>query len=96
MIKFIQVNLNHCKVAQDLLRQYVAKQSIEVVLITDPYAVPEGSTSWFTSFGSCRAAIWLASSRVTAAEVYRDLEFVSACLNGVQIFSCYASPNKSR
>jgi len=96
MIKFIQVNLNHCKVAQDLLRQYAAEQHVEVVLITDPYSAPEGSTSWFVSSGTQRAAIWLAGKNVTAAKVYRDSEFVSVRLNGVQTFSCYASPNKTR
>jgi len=96
MIKYIQVNLNHCKVAQNLLRQYVTEQRVEVVLITDPYPTPEGSTSWFTSSGTQRAAIWLAGSGVTATEIHRNPEFVSARLNGVQTFSCYASPNKSR
>lgn len=95
MIKFIQVNLNHCKAAQDLLRQHVVEQGVEVVLITDPYSVPEGSTSWLTSSGTQRAAIWLVGSGVTAAEVHRDPEFMSARLNGIQTFSCYASPNKS-
>ncbi|CAI6362877.1 unnamed protein product [Macrosiphum euphorbiae] len=96
MIKYIQCNLNHCKVAQDLLRQHVAEQRVEVVLITDPYSAPEIATSWFTSSGTQRAAIWLVGNAVTAAEIHRDPEFVSARINGVQTFSCYASPNKSR
>jgi len=96
MIKFIQVNLNHCKAAQDLLRQHVAEQCVEVAVITDPHSIPERSSSWLSSAGTKRAVIWLSGREVTAAELYRDPEFVSARLNGVQTFSCYASPNKSR
>lgn len=95
MISFVQTNQNHCREAQDMLLQFVAEQGVEVALVSDPYAIPQDSSSWIASSGSRRAAIWIAGDGIAAACVLRDPEFVSARLNGVQMFSCYASPNKT-
>lgn len=95
MIKFIQVNLNHCKVVQDLLRHYAAEKRVDVALVSDPHAAPSDCRSWLVSSGIRRAAIWLAGSGITAAMIHRDSEFVAARINGIQVVSCYASPNKT-
>lgn len=96
MSKFLQVNLNHCKVAQDLLRQYLSEQKVDVALVSEPYSVPSDSSSWLVSSGTQRAAIWLVSEGFVVADIHQDPEFITARLNGVQIFSCYASPNSTR
>lgn len=93
MIKFVQVNLNHCKVAQDLLRQFAAESKADVVLVSDPHATSSDCSSWLVSSGTRRAVIWLASSGVTVTRVHSDPEFVSARFNGTYVFSFYASPN---
>ncbi|XP_060871398.1 uncharacterized protein LOC132945642 [Metopolophium dirhodum] len=49
MFKFLQVNLNHCKVAQDLLRQYLSEQKVDVALVSEPYSVSSDSSSWLVS-----------------------------------------------
>lgn len=93
MFKFLQVNLNHCKVAQDLLRQYLFEQKVDVAVVSEPYSVPSDSSSWLASSGTRRAAIWLVGEGLAVNNIHQGPEFITVWLNGVQIFSCYASPN---
>jgi hypothetical protein len=95
MMKFLQINLNHCKVAQDLLRQRASEEKVDVALVSDPHVVPKDDRSWLACCGTRKAAIWLASGEATVTEVHRDPEFVSARLNEVYVISCYASPNRT-
>lgn len=39
-MKVIQLNLNHCEAAQDLLVQTISELEIEVAIISEPYKVP--------------------------------------------------------
>lgn len=93
MISFIQGNLNHCRVAQDLLYQYMVEEKVDIALLSDPHRI-EPTANWYSDCGQQRAAIYIMSDRVTIANVLKDPEFVSARINGVQVFSCYASPNQ--
>ncbi|CAI6360351.1 unnamed protein product [Macrosiphum euphorbiae] len=72
----------------------MVEEKIDVALISDPYRIDAHSTSWIASTGTNRAAIFIASNGVTIANVVRDPEFISARLNGVQVYCCYASPNQ--
>lgn len=94
MISILQANLNHTGSAHDLLLQYVAEQSVDVAILCDPYRAVHDGRSWLVDSDTHRAAIWVINENITVANVQRDPEFVSARLNGVQFFSCYASPNK--
>lgn len=92
-LNFLQANLNHSKVAQDLLTQYTWEERVDVAVLSDPYRKDQDSSSWLMSSGTRRAAIWVISNRACISNVTRDPEFVSARLNGTQVISCYASPN---
>lgn len=94
MISFIQCNLNHCGMAQDMVTKYMVDQNIDIALISDPHQAGMRSSKWLVSDGTRRAAIYIACSSTTIANVIRDPEFISARLNGVQVYSCYASPNQ--
>lgn len=94
-MKFLQGNLNHSSVAQDMLAQYVVQHGVDVVLLSDPYKTVPESSSWLIAGGTRRAAIWITDERVTVADVHSDPEFVSARLNGIQVFSCYVSPRQT-
>ncbi|XP_025192464.1 uncharacterized protein LOC112592575, partial [Melanaphis sacchari] len=96
MISFLQGNLNHCRVAQDLLTQYMVEQEVDVALLSDPHRVDSGSTMWHSDNGTQRAAILISGNGITVGNIQRDLEFVSVRINGVQVYSCYASPNKTQ
>jgi len=95
MLSIIQSNLNHCSAAQDLIAQYMVEEGIDVVLLSDPYRVHTNSNAWLSGTSSCRATIYIAGRGVTVSNVLRDAEFVSARLNGVQVYCCYASPNRT-
>ncbi|XP_060881068.1 uncharacterized protein LOC132952696 [Metopolophium dirhodum] len=94
-LSFIQSNLNHCCAAQDLISQYMVEEKIDIALLSDPYIVAIDSNVWLKGTGQCRAAIYVASNGVTIGNVLRATEFVSARLNGVQVYCCYASPNQT-
>lgn len=96
MINFLQGNLNHSRVAQDLLVQYVTEHKVDVALISDPYRAVSDSSAWIVATGTQRAAIWVPGYGVTIANLISDNEFISARLNGVQVYSCYASPNRTK
>ncbi|KAL4101252.1 hypothetical protein QTP88_021272 [Uroleucon formosanum] len=93
-LDFVQCNLNHCRVAQDLVAQFMVEERVNVALISDPYKADPASSAWHVSAGQRKAAIYVANTGVTVANVISDPEFVSARLNGVQVCSCYASPNR--
>jgi len=95
MTEFVQANLNHSRVAQNLLAQFMSEQGIDVALLSDPFQAAINSDAWLVDSGTHRAAILLHGSQVTVVNVTRDPEFVSARLNGVQVYSCNASPNQS-
>ncbi|CAI6363639.1 unnamed protein product [Macrosiphum euphorbiae] len=93
-LNFVQVNLNHCRVAQDLVAQFMVEERVDVALLSDPYNVDPPSSAWHVSAGQRKAAIYVANTGVTVANVISDPEFVAVRLNGVQVYSCYASPNR--
>lgn len=95
MFSVVQANLNHSRVAQDLLDQYMVEQRIDVAILSDPYQAAIASNAWLVDSGTRRAAIWVPGHSVSIGNVLRDPEFVSARINGVQVFSCYASPNQT-
>lgn len=89
-----QCNLNHCRAAQDLLTQYMVEEKIDIALLSDHYKADASSAAWIANAGPSRAAIYIPNNAVTVGNVIRDPEFVSARLKGVQVYCCYASPNR--
>lgn len=54
-LRIVQINLNKCQVAQDLLAQWVNEQQIDICIIQEPW---KGMRSgWFSSKDE-NAAIW--------------------------------------
>lgn len=94
-MKVLQVNLNHCKAAQDLLQQTVREEGVDVVLISEPYLNLE-QQSW-QSDSSGKAAIW-ACGKSPFQEIMRERVegFVRVKINGVYLYSCYAPPSLSQ
>lgn len=95
MTRFLQTNLNHCRAAQDLLCQALVEKSTDVAIISEPYARSIlGDTRWILD-RSERAALGVMNDTFTVGEVEREDGFVAAKVNGVTVYSCYASPNSS-
>lgn len=95
MIRCLQVNLNHCKAAQDILGQTVNEHAIDVVLINEPYKTQHTDSNWIFD-PSKRAAIWVCG-KYPFEELPRVQQdgFVHAKIANINFFSCYASPNDS-
>lgn len=91
MMRVVQINLNHCEAAQDVLQQTIRDERADVVIISEPYKVPD-SPVW-THDKVKQAAIWTCG-RLAFQETYTNMEgFVRAKINGVHLYSCYARPS---
>ncbi|KAH8361966.1 hypothetical protein KR200_009776, partial [Drosophila serrata] len=91
-MQLIQLNLNHCRAAQDLLTQTVREVGADVAIISEPYRVREGGV--WAKDRSGKAALWLCGdglrqmSNILAAD-----GFVRAEIGGYHIYSCYLAPS---
>ena len=99
MGKFLQVNLNHCRGAQDLLLNQVGAWGVDVVMISEPYAVPKRGESRDGSwFGSEDGAATLLFSNSVRRPRHRELSegegFVLVGWGNAVLVSAYASPNR--
>lgn len=94
-LKILQINLNRCQAAHDLLHQTQLELQADIVLISEPYI---NNTYWFTDTGNC-SAIWetpRALSRGTSIRpIYNGRGHVSALLDDTLIISCYFAPSLS-
>ena len=94
-MRLIQLNLNHCSAAQDLLAQSVRELSIDVAVLCEQYRDID-RPDWLSDT-SRRAAIWSCnklSPPIPASQASSEEGFVRGEVAGVTIYSCYASPNE--
>lgn len=91
-MEVIQLNINHCAAAQDLLVQTTLEKKIDVAIISDPYRVPSNNAVWLADKEK-KAAIW-ACGKYPIQQIIASGEdgFVAAKINGVIFLSCYAPP----
>ena len=91
-LKVIQINLNHCEAAQDLLTQTVREENVDVVIVADQYRNVD-ALSWKTDATSS-VAIW-ACGKHPVQEVMKNPEetFVRVKISGIYFYSCYMQPN---
>lgn len=94
-MEVIQLNLNHCEMAQDMLYQSMAESKCDVAMISEPYCVPTNNGNW----ASCKAkmtAIHVSGGYPIQEIVSNGYEgFVIVRVNGVYFCSCYAPPRWS-
>lgn len=84
-MKFIQLNLNHCRAAQDLLSQSLLQSNVDVAIVFEQYK-DLYSGIWIADKNS-KAAIWICGSRATE-EIYKDPEnkFTYANIEGIYTY----------
>lgn len=91
-MKFIQLNTNHCSVAQDLLYQTICEQKIDVALVCEQYK--NLSRNIWESDSSGKAAVWACGNKAIEKGMKHLQEgFVRVKIGGIFIYSCYISPN---
>nr|XP_041633309.1 uncharacterized protein LOC121503173 [Drosophila kikkawai] len=90
----VQLNLNHCAAAHDLLSQSIRERGVDVAAISEPYRVGPGP--YWAVDSSGKAALW--SCGITPkrmADVRSERGFVSAKMAGWWMFSVYLAPSMS-
>ncbi|XP_037931699.1 uncharacterized protein LOC119666493 [Teleopsis dalmanni] len=93
MVKCLQINLNHCEVGQDLLMLTANDLTAEVLLISEPFNVPDWDGRW------CRDLSGKAAIHICGQKSYEIIEnnqhngFVYAKIYDRHFYSCYVSPN---
>lgn len=90
MIRVIQINLNHCEAADDILTQMARTTKADVVLISDPYKTRK-SNNWVHDRAKL-ASIWICGSHAFQSTNEENVGFVRAKINGINFYSCYAPP----
>lgn len=91
-LKVIQINLNHCKAAQDLLAQAVIEGEIDVAIISDPYCIPTNSATWIAD-KTAGAAIWACGNFPFQDTIHPATDgYIAGKIQGVFFFSCYLPP----
>lgn len=91
-VRVLQANINHCARAQDLLMQSAAQWLIDVVVVAEPYFIPQ-SDNWFSDLGGL-AAIMVSGSRCVGRHVAGD-GCVAVVVDGVGFLGVYFSPNRA-
>lgn len=91
MAKFLQINLNHCRAAQDLLMQVIAENNIQMAIISEPCWIPRNK-NWVSN-NTNRAALFRGRNCPDMINIRRGTGFVTAVVGGVTVCSCYSSPN---
>ncbi|XP_070143473.1 uncharacterized protein [Drosophila kikkawai] len=91
-MQLIQLNLNHCRAAQDLLMQTVREVAEDVAILSEPYRASVGG-EWAKD-RSGKAALWLCGDRrLRMSNILVADGFVRAEVGGYCIYSCYLAPS---
>lgn len=90
-MRILQINLNHCEAAQDLLYQEVKDLNIDVAIIAEPYRVPLNG-AWISDTKKWTAIYVCGKYPIQEIHTSAEQGIVSAKINGIHIFSCYAPP----
>ncbi|XP_046145515.1 uncharacterized protein LOC114882187 [Osmia bicornis bicornis] len=92
----LQVNVNHCRLAHDLLLVSAVELEADVVVVSEPYTIPD---NWFGD-ATGRAAIFITGEGLKkcrkASIMGNGKGFVGINYNGVGIVSVYISPNVNK
>lgn len=91
-LKILQLNLNHCEAAHDLLIQTVRELKPDLALISEPYR--HLTRKPWESDSTTKAVIW-ACGKYPFQSVVNNSEtgFVVAKVEGIHFYSCYAPPS---
>nr|BAC57918.1 reverse transcriptase [Anopheles gambiae] len=93
MLNILQFNANHCENAQDLALHVITTESLDVLLLSEPYCVPRNNGNWVTD-ESKTVAIVVNGNRLPIQRIRhrQTLGVVAADVGGTTIVSCYVSP----
>ncbi|XP_076301785.1 uncharacterized protein LOC143219864 [Lasioglossum baleicum] len=91
--KILQINLNRCRMAQDLLNQTATQLGADIVIISEPWSP---WTHWHND-GFKDASIWIPMFSIGAfnsiKKSFKSKGIVAVQLGDFTVVSCYFSPN---
>lgn len=93
-MRLLQINLNRCREAHDLLESTCGQQEIDICLVTEPNKARVTGVRWKID-DEKDAAIWLNDEREASGRHGGGKGFAWAEVAGVLYYSCYFSPNRS-
>lgn len=92
MLNIVQINLNHCEAAQDMLSQIICETNTDIAIICEQYK-NRASTVWAQDAGG-KSAIWACGTKAIEERMPQpEPGFVWAKINGIYVYSCYAPPS---
>ncbi|XP_062121921.1 uncharacterized protein LOC133835825 [Drosophila sulfurigaster albostrigata] len=93
-MKIMQLNLNHCAAAQDLLLESVRENGVDVCVLSEPFRSGFGA-DW-TCDHTGKAAIWVCGRNPPEFGYQRaDGGFVRALVGSVWVYGVYLAPSLS-
>lgn len=94
-LRVLQINLNHCRAAQDLLSQVTREKDIDLLVISEQYKDKEECDGWYPDTTGC-AAVVTCSDSVSVEDIGEaGPGFRMITVRGIRLYSCYISPNVS-
>lgn len=95
LLSILQVNLNKCVAAHDLLEQTASAMGVDVCLVSEPNKAVAGARRWLVDERG-DAAVWVVNKQVKVDE-FGSVEGVAwiKLRGGELMLSCYFSPNRS-
>ncbi|KAH8304834.1 hypothetical protein KR059_011219, partial [Drosophila kikkawai] len=91
-MQLIQLNLNHCRAAHDLLMQTVRDLDADVAVLSEPYKA--ASTHGWAMDRTGKAALWMCGREPAHMSDVRSADgFVRGRVGGVWVYSCYLAPS---
>jgi len=71
----VQINLNHCWGAHDMLQNYIKEKEIDIAIIAEPVNIPDGN--WVGSNNKGSAIFWSNKIRERIKVVVNGNDFVA-------------------
>jgi hypothetical protein len=94
MLRVLQINLNRCRAAHDVLEATVASHRVDICIVSEPNIALAKARQWLIDETN-GTAIWVSSGRVRmkTSGTARGLSWVET-EDGTVFYSCYFSPNR--
>lgn len=91
-MKILQLNLNHCATAQNLLSQAITEMNIDIAILCERYKNVYDAT--WQNDNTSRTSIW-SCGKYAFQDLLEDPKdgFIRGKIQGIYFYSCYVSPN---
>lgn len=91
-MRVMQLNLNHCEAAQELLMQTVYEEKVDIAIISEQYKNID-SGAWISDLTG-KAAIWTCGGKAFQEKPLLGKSYYTrAKIDGFNFYSCYIPPS---